>query len=158
MPQTLSLPSRPAPSPQPLHFGDGSTTRPTVRPRPHVSSAPSPSQSPLHPSGNLAQPHPHCPTQGGCSLPSLGAPTPEPSGNGDGWAYGPSLLSSQDCWAPQPLPSPQPYRPSSRRSWGKGHLDIRRIAWWGAPGSQSGYGAPKRGIVEGLSKRRESVK
>ena len=24
---------------------------------------------------DLAQPYPHCPTQGGCSLPSLGAPT-----------------------------------------------------------------------------------
>lgn len=50
------------------------------------------------------------------------------------------------------------YRPSSRRSWGRGRPDNRRTAWRGAPQSRSGCGAPSRGTLEGLGKSREGVR
>lgn len=122
-------------------------------------SGPSPASAlpPLQPSAPPTSPH-----SGSCSLPRGVPPTQSLAqtevGGLTALEGGGAELSPQVCWAPQPLPSQQPYRPSSRRSWGKGHPNIRRIAWWGAPRSRSGCGAPERGTLEGLRESREGVR
>lgn len=94
------------------------------------------------------------------AIQSTCTPRTSPLQLGLGWGHPAWAGSSLPLWgseggAGRGQPS---YRPSSRRSWGRGRLDIRRTAWRGAPPSRSGCGAPGRGTPEGLNKSREEVR